>query len=242
LLFSSGIVGQTTYDSTFLKGNNAYAAGDFERAISNYNLILNSGFESAELYLNLGNAYYKLRDYPRAILNYERALLVDPGNEKAQNNLAKAQLYTVDKINQIPEFLITGWMNQFIMLLHSNTWAIISMISFSIGVLLLLVYFLSMTMIVKRVGFYFGFILLVVSLITFYLSYKSRELIMSGNGAIVLSPAVTIKSEPNTSSTDLFIIHEGTKVYIMDESVEWNEIKLTDGKTGWIQKKDIEAI
>jgi tetratricopeptide (TPR) repeat protein len=233
---------QTSPDSLFSAGNKAYAAGNFEVAMNDYNSIAAKGFESVELYLNLGNSYYKMRNYPKAILSYERALLIDPGNEKAQHNLAKAQMYTVDKINQIPEFLITGWLNHFIMFFRSNIWAVISMVCFTLSILGLLAYFLSMNISMKRAGFYTGTILLLISILTFYLAYKSRTLILSGNGAIVMAPTITVKGEPNTSSTDLFIIHEGTKVYIMDVIDDWNEIKIADGKTGWLRKKDIEPI
>jgi tetratricopeptide (TPR) repeat protein len=242
LLVFSGIDGQTSADSLFSEGNKAYTAGNFEEALTNYNSITSRGIESAELYLNLGNTYFKLRNYPKAILNYERALVIDPGNEKVQHNLAKAQMYTVDKINEIPQFLITGWLNHFIVFFRSNTWAVVSMLSFVLSILGLLAYFLSMKISMKRFGFYFGSILLFISLLTFYLAYKSRALILSGNGAVVMTPTITVKGEPNTSSTDLFIIHEGTKVYIMDVIGDWNEIKLSDGKTGWLHKKDIEPI
>ncbi len=242
LLVIRSVSGLTSPDSLFSAGNKAYTSGDFELAVSQYNSIVSKGFQSVELYLNLGNSYYKQRNYPKAILSYERALLIDPGNEKARHNLAKAQIYTVDKINEIPEFLITGWMNHFIMIFRSNTWAVISIIGFILGVVGLLAYFLSMKISMKRLGFYLGIVLLFISSLTFYLAYKSKTLILSGNGAIVMSPTVTVKAEPNTSSTDLFIIHEGTKVYIMDDIDEWNEVKLSDGKTGWLHKKDIDPI
>jgi tetratricopeptide (TPR) repeat protein len=229
-------------DSLFSEGNKAYTAGDFEKSVNNYNAVAAKGFESDELYLNLGNAYYKMRNYPKAILCYERALLIDPGNEKVQHNLAKAQMFTVDKINQIPEFLITGWLNHFIMIFRTNTWALISMITFVLSIIGFLGYFLSMSMLLKRSGYYSGTFFLVIALLSFYLSYKSKNIIISGNGAIVISPTITVKGEPNSSSSDLFIIHEGTKVYIMDVIDDWNEVKLADGKTGWLRKKDIEPI
>jgi hypothetical protein len=99
-----------------------------------------------------------------------------------------------------------------------------------------------MSMLLKRSGYYSGTFFLVIALLSFYLSYKSKNIIISGNGAIVISPTITVKGEPNSSSSDLFIIHEGTKVYIMDVIDDWNEVKLADGKTGWLRKKDIEPI
>ena len=218
------------------------AEGEFEKAIHLYDSILTLRYESPELLLNIGNAYYKLRNYPKAILYYEKALLIDPGYEKAKHNLAKAQIYTVDKVNELPEFLLTGWMNQFIMILPSDTWAIISLAAFALCMVLLLFYFLSMKIAIKRTSFYFGVLFLLIALVTFYLSFKSKTLLINYNGAIVMTPTVTVKGSPSSSSTDLFIVHEGTKVYIMDKIDNWTEIKLADGKTGWLQKNDIEPI
>jgi hypothetical protein len=236
------VIGQTKPDSLFAKGNSAYASGEYDKAIKIYDSVVAKRYESGYLYLNIGNAYYKLRNYPKAILYYERALLIDPGNAKAKHNLAKAQIYTVDKINEIPEFLLTGWMHQLIMMFRSDTWAIISMIAFALCVVLFLVYFLSMKLSLKRTSFYSAIFLLFIACVTFYLSYKSKTLLINSNGAIVMTPTVTVKGSPSSSSTDLFIVHEGTKVYIMDKIDNWFEIKLADGKTGWLMKNDIEPI
>jgi hypothetical protein len=234
--------GNSVTELLFNEGNKYYADANYEMAIHEYDSILAVGFESAGLYLNIGNAYYKLRNYPKAILYYEKALLIEPGNEKVKHNLAKAQIYTVDKINEIPEFLITGWMNQLIVVFRSNTWAVISAVSFILALALFLTFFLSMKLSLKRGGFYSGIIFLLISVTTFYLSYKSKSLLIHGNGAIVITPTVTIKGSPSDSGTDLFIIHEGIKVYIMDEIDSWCEIKIADGKTGWLPKNDIALI
>jgi tetratricopeptide (TPR) repeat protein len=240
--FVSLAIGQTKPESLFNEGNKYYAEGKYEDAISKYDSVISLGFESAELFLNMGNAYYKLRNYPKAILGYERALLNDPGNEKAKHNLAKAQVYTIDKIDQIPEFLITGWMNHLVMTIHSNSWALISLIAFILGFLSLLAFFLSIKVSVKRLGFYSGILFLSMAFTGFYLAYQSKKLLISSNGAIVMTPTVTLKSSPSISSTNLFIVHEGTKVYIMDKIDDWYEIKLSDGKTGWLESNDVEPI
>lgn len=229
-------------DSVFNKANNSYSLGEYTEAIEQYENILLLGMESAELYFNLGNAYYKTQNYPKSILNYERALLLKPRDEDILHNLAKARMYLIDKIDEIPEFVIKRWINGLIILLTSNSWAILSLVSFIIGISLSLFYFLSSKLVLRRTGFYTGFIVLLLSFVFLFLSYKSRNLQENSNGGIVMTPTVTVKASPRDTGTDLFIIHEGIKVQILDLLDDWYEIRLSDGKQGWMQQKDLEPI
>lgn len=229
-------------DSVFALANNNYIEENYAEAIQQYESILSQGFESAELYYNLGNAYYKITNYPKAILNYERALLHDPRDENIRFNLAKARIYIVDQIDEIPEFIIKKWLRTAIEWFRSDTWAIISIISFLICISGFLLYFLSTRHILRRTGFYSGIILLLIAVFTFIMASKARSILIESNGAIVMTPTVTVKGSPSLTSTDLFIIHEGTKVFIIEELNEWYEIKLSDGKQGWLIKSDIEPI
>lgn len=229
-------------DSVFYKANNNYALGDFTKAIELYEIILLDGLESGELYYNLGNAYYKNQNYPKSILNYERALLYDPRDEDILHNLAKSRMHIIDKIDEIPEFVIKSWINNLIILFTSNVWAILSMITFFLGLLLFLMYFLSFKLMLKRIGFYAGIIALIFSFTFLYLSFKSKSLLKNSSGGIIMTSTVTVKASPRDTGTDLFIIHEGTKVLIIDSLDTWYEIRLSDGKQGWMQQKDVEAI
>ncbi len=232
----------TDPDSAFHQANNLYSAGNYPEAIGLYETIVSQRMESAELYFNLGNAYYKIHNYPRSILNYERALLCNPRDVDIRHNLAKARLYIIDQVDEIPEFIIKKWINSVIILFKSNTWALLSLVTFTLGILFLLVYFLSGKLVMRRAGFYAGSIVLILSFILFYVSFKSKNLIENSNEAIIMTPTVTIKSSPRDSGTNLFIIHEGTKVSIVDSLDNWYEIRLSDGKQGWMQQKDIESI
>ncbi|MGD2035374.1 MAG: tetratricopeptide repeat protein [Bacteroidales bacterium] len=236
-----GLAGTET-DSLFQKANAYYAQGNYTEAIDVYENILAGGMESGGLFYNLGNAYYKIQNYPKAILNYEKALLYNPRDEDIIHNLAKARLFIIDKIEEIPEFIIKRWINSLIILFSSDTWAILSLITFVVGLLTLLLYFLSSTISVRKVGFYSGLITLVFSLIFFYLSFKARILVEDSDGGIVMTPTVTVKGSPRESGTDLFIIHEGTKVVLLDSLDSWYEIRLADGKQGWMQQKNVEPI
>lgn len=242
VVFSLELQARAVADSLFLAANASYAKGNYQNAEDLYEAILVRGFESAEVYYNLGNCYYNQENYPRAILNYERALLMDPGNDNIEFNLAKAKVFTIDKIEEIPQFVIKRWINSVIILMHSNAWAITSLVAFIIMLTMFLLYFLSTHVGKKRAGFYLAIIMLIISAGSYYLASKSKQLVINSNGAIVMSATVTVKGSPRDTGTDLFIIHEGTKVAIVNSLDNWYEIKLSDGKQGWLKNTAIEPI
>lgn len=242
ILFSSGLQAKTTADSLFSVASTFYAEGNYQSAGEHYEAILVRGFESAEVYYNLGNCYYSQENYPRAILNFERALLLNPGDDNIEYNLAKARIFTIDKIEEIPQFVIRRWINSVIILMHSNAWAIVSLVAFIVMLAMFLLYFLSTNISRKRAGFYIAIIALIISAGSYYLASKSKQLVVNSNGAIVMSATVTAKGSPRDSGTDLFIIHEGTKVAIVNSLDDWYEIKLSDGKQGWLRSNAIEPI
>jgi tetratricopeptide (TPR) repeat protein len=233
---------QTKLDVIFENANKLYTEEKYEESIKYYNQILDNGYESSELYYNIGNAYFKLRVYPRAILNYEKALLIDPENENVQHNLAKAKMYNVDKIDEIPEFIAKSMFNELIGFFSSNSWAIISMIFFVLTIGSLLIYFFSAQTKIKKIFFYSALIVLIISLSSFFFSYHAKSDIKNSNGAIIMQPTVTVKGSPRDTGTELFIIHEGTKVIIINKLDNWFEIKLMDGKQGWLPQSTVERI
>jgi tetratricopeptide (TPR) repeat protein len=233
---------QFQLDLLFKNANNLFAQEKYEEAIKQYTFINDKGFESAELYYNMGNAYYKIRNYPRAILNYEKALIINPEDDNIQHNLAKARMLNIDKIDEIPEFVIRRWVNKLIDVLTSNGWALISLGTFIVSLTFFLVFFFGSRIYLKKYGFYLGFVLIIISVTSFYFSYRSKSMAVKSAGAIVMAPTVTIKSSPQDTGTDLFILHEGTKVFIVGKLDNWFEIKLSDGKQGWLQKSAIEPI
>ena len=242
IIFCFDLNAKTTADSLFQAANTSYAEGNYRVAGEQYEAILVRGFESGEVYYNLGNCYYNQENYPRAILNFERALLLDPGNDNIEHNLAKARIYTIDKIEEIPQFVIQRWINSVIILLHSNSWAILGLSAFVFLLIMLLVYFLSTNVSRKRAGFYLAVITLIISAGSYYLASKSKQLVVNSNGAIVMNATVTVKGSPRDTGTDLFIIHEGTKVSIVNSLDNWYEIILSDGKQGWLRNSAIEPI
>jgi len=236
------VFSQESPESIFNAANEQYKQEKFDNAIALYQKIESNGYESSAVFYNIGNAYFKLRKYPKATLYYEKSILIEPGNNNTKYNLAKARMYNIDKVDEIPEFIIKHWSYKIINILTSNSWAIISIVTFLMALLLLLVYFLSMQISIKRAAFYCSIFLLFITFTSFYFSFKEKNTIEKNNAAIIMSPTVTVRSSPQSTGTNLFIIHEGTKVYIVGKLDNWYEIKLGDGKQGWLPTSDLETI
>lgn len=223
-------------------GNQQYINEEFESAIHTYESVLDSGYEAAELYFNLGNAYFKSHKLTPAILNYERAALLSPNDEDIAFNLDLARTYVIDKIDVLPQFFLKQWYTRLVRTLNPTIWAFISVITFVLFLLLFSIYLFTHRYRIKRVAFWFSLLILVISVSTFTFSYQHKKIATSHDAAIVFSPFVTVKSSPDESGTDLFLIHEGTKVFIEDTLGLWTEIKLEDGTKGWLQASDIRKI
>lgn len=229
-------------DSLLAKANNLYTEGKYQDAIDTYENILKLGYESPELYYNLGNTYYKQNVIAQTILNYEKALQLAPNDEDINYNLQLTNRLVVDKIVVLPVFFVTGWVRNLKNLFISDIWAIISIISFLLTLLFISFYLYSQNLGFKKLSFWFGFFIVIISIISFIFSYQQKQKILTGDTAIVMSSSVTVKSSPDASGTDLFVIHEGTKVWVEDKISDWNEIKLSDGSKGWLKADNIEAI
>ena len=222
--------------------DSAYIKNDYTTAIQIYENLLQKG-ESAELYYNLGNSYYKSGDIAKAILNYERALLLKPGNEDVRANLEIARSKTVDKIDAVPEIFFISWTKSLINSISINAWARWGIVFFISFIASLYFFIFSKQVTTKKIGFISSLIcLLFVVCTNMFASYQKKTL-TNRNTAIVISPSVTIRSTPNENGTSLFVLHEGSKVVIKDNSMNnWKEITIEDGKVGWIASSDIEII
>lgn len=229
-------------DSLIIKANDYYTEAQFQDAINAYEAIINSGYESPEIYYNLGNAYYKEKVIALAILNYEKAIQLAPSDEDIRYNLDLTNRLVVDKIEVLPVFFITGWIRNLKSIFTSDLWAIISLISFIITLVFISIFLYSRSIGLKKLSLGFTFFIVIISTISFIFSYQQKQVILIGNTAIVTSPSVTVKSSPDVSGTDLFVVHEGTKVWIEDKISDWNEIKLSDGSIGWLKAENIEVI
>ena len=229
-------------ESTLKEAEEAYAKEDYTQAIELYESILKSYGESAMVYYNLGNAYYKAGKVAPAILNYERALLLNPGDSDTRFNLQVARQKTVDKIEPIGEFFLTRWIGTVEDVYSADGWAKWGVASFVLFIGCLVLFFFSKWIRLKKIGFFAGICFLLISLVANLFADSQQDKLLHRADAIVFASTVTVKSSPDASGTDLFILHEGTKVTIKSTLGEWSEIQLEDGNVGWMPSKEIEKI
>ena len=237
LLFPLGVHAVTKADA-----DSSYVRGEYQQAIKQYEALLKHG-ASADLYYNLGNAYYRTENITRAVLNYERALLLSPSDRDIRFNLQMARSKTTDKITPEQEMFFVTWYRSLVNLASVDGWARTALFALALAIVLALLYLFSERVWLRKVGFFGGILALVLFVLSNVFAHQQKDLLIHRRGAIVTAPAVTVKSTPDKKGTDLFILHEGTKVTITDASMkEWKEIRLADGKEGWIETRQIELI
>ncbi|MFH1121698.1 MAG: tetratricopeptide repeat protein [Bacteroidota bacterium] len=224
------------------KANKAYMAGFYENAITIYEKVINDGMVSPELYYNLGNAYFKTNNLPSSILNYERALKFAPGDEDIVYNLGVANSRIVDKIEILPELFYIRWWKIIKTWFSPDGWAITGIASFSLLFIIAALFLLSRSVAGRKGYFITGIILLLVNIISGVIAWQTYQDSRQQNSAIVFTPTLPVKSSPDESSIDLFVIHEGLKVMIMDKLGEWNEIKIANGSKGWVKADNLEPV
>lgn len=223
-------------------GNQAYIDGDFEAAVAAYHSIENRGYSSARLYYNMGNAYYKQGQIGRAILYYNRALVLAPSMDDAQYNLEIAEAQTKDKIAVVPEFFLNRWMRTLRSSISCSAWSIMSVLFFGVVLLFVLIFLLGSRIRVRKAGFYGAVVALLLFVVVTLFGISARNTIIDRPGAIVMSSAISVKSSPDRAATDLFVLHEGTKVEISSEIDGWCEVTIADGKKGWTESGHLERI
>ncbi|SEC28366.1 SH3 domain-containing protein [Tenacibaculum sp. MAR_2009_124] len=242
LVLLSNIVSAQNTDALFADANKLYRQDKFEEALNIYKKIEATEKLSSELYYNIANCHYKLNKVAPSIYNYEMALSLDPFNQDARNNLAIAYKLTLDRIEPLPKTLFQKISINFFEKLHYNTWAYISVVLSVIASLLFILFYVSYDSRKKRVYFtisILSFILLIGSLL---ITYQQFNAFQNKQEAIIFAREVEIKNAPTSSSGDVFTLHEGTKVSVIDSVDDWRKIKLIDGKIGWIQSNNIKII
>ena len=228
--------------ATVKEANDLYSKNQFEQAVKLYKSVCESGYASSELYFNLGNAYFKTNNIKEAILYYERAKLLNPGDKDIEYNLEMARSMTVDKINALPELFFITWIKWVRDLLSLSGWTILCLVTFILSLAALLLYLLSDRIGMKKTGFWIGVFILFVSLTSFAMGIQLKHMQTANNTAIIFASPVTLKSAPAESGTNLFVLHEGTKVEILDQVGEWRWVKIADGNRGWIKMSDMVLI
>lgn len=240
---ATGLAADGYVDSLYRSANDSYAAGNWQDAVESYSSVESLGLESAALYCNLGNAWYKAGDVAKAILYYERALKLDPSYSDARYNMTVVSDYIQDRIEPVPEFILKTWARNLCYALDSDAWAVAGLVFLAVVAVSLLLLFLSASLAWRRTGFFAAIVFFLFSLISLSCAFWQKADYSRKDGAIIMAPVVSVKSSPSSeASTDLFILHEGTKVLILDEVGDWRNIELADGRQGWMQSADMEII
>ncbi len=229
-------------DDRMKQANDLYGQSKFEEATQMYETLVQEGLESHELYFNLGNAYYRTEKYAKAVLNYERALLVRPNDEATLANLEIAHQYVGDKVEAVPEFFLNIWFRSFYRSLTPSTWAVLSMIFFIGAITGLSLYFFSQIIRLRKMGFYVACFALFFTVASLFLGVQHNTYVSKHKYAIIYTSSLTVVSAPNDQGSELFVVHEGTKVKITKHLGEWSEIKLADGRVGWVKESDVIKI
>ena len=235
-------ISQDTNKDKFYQGVTYFTAGSYKEALQSWTEIYNTGYRSANLDYNIGNAYFKLNNIPLAILFYERAYLLNPVDENINYNLLITKTLIVDRFQEIPEVFFVRWYNIVSLILSTNSWAKISITTFILFLLSLSLYIYSSRYRHKIIGFWLGVSFFIISLTTLAFTIRNKSLVYDSHKAIISGEQVSGKSSPDKSGNDLFILHEGTKVTVEDEVGEWTEIRLSDGNKGWIPVNSIMII
>ena len=244
MLSSAGLyASEVSAESLWTDANSAYEQGEWTSALDSYEQIAQQGLESAPLYYNIGNVYYRLNEYGKAVLYYERALKLDPAFEDARFNLEHMNSLLQDKIEVIPEFFLKEWLADLSRTMSSNAWAVVFLCLLGLTLALMLVFRLSPSIVWRRIGFFAGLVTLILMISALAFSAWQKSDYQSHDEAVVMKTVTSVKSSPSSgSSTDLFILHEGTKVKVLDSEGAWTNVSLSDGRQGWIKTDDIEII
>ncbi|KLT69553.1 tetratricopeptide repeat protein [Flavobacterium sp. ABG] len=227
----------------FEKGNVLYQKGQYQQAVEEYeNVIKEDKLQSAELYFNLANSYYKLNKVAPSIYNYEKALVLKPHDEQTLNNLKFAKKLTIDEIKEVPKVGFAKLIQNFTGIFNYNTWAKIAVgIAFAF-LLSFIGYYFSQLTLSKRIYFIGMFVLLIALVLSVTAGVSEKSHFDNDRPAIVFSEMSEVRSEPQKAGSAIILLHEGAKVYVMETVGSWKKIELTDGSEGWIDATTIKEV
>lgn len=236
------LFGLSQSNQLFEEANTLYNDGKYSEAIDKYELILDSGQHSAELYFNLANANYKLNNIAPSIYYYEKALRLSPNDSEIQNNLAFAQNMTIDAIDKVPQVGFSKIISTIVNTFRTDVWAKIAIGGVLLFVLLFLVYHFTYTTSKKRIAFVLSIVGLLLTCFSLTMAFQKQHIDKNDNPAIVFAQESRVKTEANKLSEEVFRLHEGTKVQVIETYNDWNKIQLSDNSAGWIPSEDIKLL
>ncbi|QQS37514.1 MAG: tetratricopeptide repeat protein [Ignavibacteriales bacterium] len=242
MVSDSSAVQQVDAESSLKKANELYINKNYDSAISEYEKLVSEGFESVELFYNLGNAYYRSGRYGYAVLNYERALKLSPADEDVIHNIALVNSQLVDKVDTLPKFFLFQWWESLLAVFSLSGWTTIAYILLILVLLAAIGYFFSITLVQQKISVVSGIVSIILLLLSVSILIVRLNREVNLKAGVVVEQAVTVKLAPDEKSNDGFIIHEGLKVKVEDRIDDWLKIRLEDGKIGWIPGDKVRVI
>ncbi len=246
LLLHFALITRASSDSeaikTFHLANIAYQKLDYEKSINLYEQLIKNKTISEEVFFNLGNSYFKAGNFAKAILNYERAKKLDPDDDDTNFNLKIASLKVVDKIESIPQIFYKRWINQFSVLLPADTFSIVLIVMIWLFFASAAFYISSSTVTGKKISFILIVVFLFLTGLSGVMAVRSHAIARIDKQSIIMSTSVYVKSSPDEKGNDLFILHEGTKIDVLDQIDNWRKIRIANGSVGWMKSDDMEII
>lgn len=242
LLFTCFVLVIPVRAMTKAEADKAYREKKYQQAIKDYESLLRSGV-SASLYYNLGNAYYRTDNITKAILNYERAALLEPGNSDIKFNLQFARSKTIDKFSEPDEMFFVTWYRAMVNFTSVDGWAAFSIIAVVLALIGFLIYLFVNHIILRKMGFFVSLACLLLFVLSILFAIQQKSAFENRNGAIIIAPTVCLKKTPVKNSADVVVVHEGTKVNITDRGIKgWYNVRLPDGHEGWLSVASLEEI
>ena len=242
LVLPFGVIAKQAADSLFAHANKAYAQKKYEAAAVTYQKVLDAGSKTASVYYNLGNAQYRLNNLASAILNYERAHRLSPNDKDINANLALANSKITDKMEAVPELFFKRWWTSFLLLLNVQSWSVLGVLSLLIGFTGLIIYLFSKEYQSKRISFYSGLLFLLLGICFVAFASAEEGYMQTRKQGIVFNGTVNVKSAPDAKQKTLMVIHEGTKVNIIEPKNDWLKVELPNGNIGWIEAGALQLI
>lgn len=230
-------------DSLWARAVSDYTEENYQAALDGFAAIGEAGYVSPDLYYNMGNCCYKLgHRIGLSILYYEKALKLDPSCEDAAVNLEIAREQTLDRIEAVPEFILLTWFKAFRDTLSSDVWAWIALVLLLTVAVMVLLFRFGRSLVLRKSAFALAVVAFVFMVISTVFAFNLRSAVEDSGEAVVTVPVSSVKGSPGSTDQSLFILHEGTKVSVVDSLGEWYRIELSDGRQGWLQGNDIEII
>ncbi|TSC92747.1 MAG: hypothetical protein Athens101428_800 [Candidatus Berkelbacteria bacterium Athens1014_28] len=230
------------FQKELVRANQLYKSGNYQEAITVYETVIQQGYHGTSLYYNLGNAYYRSGQFGMAILCFEKASQITPGDEDVQHNLAISNSKIVDKVDVVPKFFLFSWWEALENLFHPHGWKVFMFVVYLLFIFTVGIFFTAKKASVKKYSFFGGVSILFVFLLSVVIFQTKQHQLENYKYGIVLEQVVNVKSSPDAKSSDAFILHEGIKVKVEDKLEGWNKIRLSDGKIGWLESSTIGII